>query len=260
MSLPIELVLIIARYLSDTGRFSDLAALARLLKVEWGYTFVLQRVLFERIHLETYERYSKLMVALHLKDAYQRNYRLAPMIRNISMTLNLRPVLGQEPFLADHALKLYGRCPQLTHITLAGIRLHRSREPVVATAVGSNPFDQLATVHSLTIVCPLEPLALSLLRHLPHLIELRIVGGPVRFQLGDHPPRSGSSLRRLTWAANTPPDALSIMWLFAHSADVTGGEITLLTRPYMELEFERVQEYALQRGMKLRLPPVEAYT
>ncbi|KAF8602416.1 hypothetical protein BDV93DRAFT_199359 [Ceratobasidium sp. AG-I] len=256
MSLPIELVLVIAQHLSDTGRSGDLAALTRLLKVGWGYTYALQGVLFGRIHLETYERCNKLMLALRPADTCKRNYRLAPMVRNLSVILNTQPAPGQRPFLAEHALRLYGKCPQLTHITLAGVRVHRPHELIIPAEIGPSSFERLVTIQNLTVVCPLEPLGLLLLRYLPRLIELRIVGGPVRFQLGDRPPRSGSNLRRVTWAANTPPDALSIMWLFAHSADVTGGEITILTPPYMKLEFERIRDYALQRGMNFRSPPV----
>lgn len=257
MSLPPELVLVIAQYLSDTGCLSDLAAFTRLLKLEWRYTRALQRVLFSSVHLDTYERYDKLMRTLRLR-APPRGYRFASMVHNVSATLNAEPAPGHRPLLAENLLSLYDQCPRLTKITLAGIRSRRPREPIVSARIDLYPFEQLVTIQSLTIVCSFEPLGLLLLQHLPNLTELRIFGGYIRFQLGDRPPRSGSNLRSLTWGAHTPPDALSIKWLLAYSADSTGGEIILVTPPYMDLQLEQIRDYALQRRMNFRSPPASS--
>ncbi|KAF8602415.1 hypothetical protein BDV93DRAFT_545411 [Ceratobasidium sp. AG-I] len=253
MQLPIELVLLVAQQISTSGRFSDLSAFARLLKLDWRYTRALQEVLFNRIHVDTYERYSKLARTLQSGVAPQRDYQLAPMVRHISATFGTHPAPGQQPFLEEHLLNLYEQCPQLTSISLVGT--HGWIPHQLPTVGDLYPIEQLDTIQSLTLVCPLEPLSLLLLRRLPNLTELCIVGGKVRFQLGDRPPLSGPGLRRITWGASTPSDALSIQWLFAHSDEVTGGDITLLTRPHMNIQLEQIRDYASMRGMNFSSPP-----
>lgn len=254
MRLPMEVVLLIARQLFDAGCFSDLAAFAQLLKLEWRYTRALQEVLFGSIHVSTYKCYFKLARALQSGVAPQRDYRLASLVRSISATFKTQPASGQQPFLEEHLLHLCEQCPQLKHIILAGAHGRRLLQLPIPNVGDIYPLEQLGTIQSLTLVCPFEPLGLLLLRHLPYLTELRIVGGNVRFQLGDRPPRSGPSLRRVTWGSTTPPDVLSIQWLFAHSEDVTGGRITLLTRPHMSFQLEQIRDYALAREMSFYSP------
>lgn len=249
-----EIVLLIAQHLSNTNCFSDLAALARLLKLDWRYTHALQEVLFSRAHIGTYESYSKLARTLQSGVAPQRDYQLSLMVRSISATFGTQPASGQQPFLEEHLLNLFEQCPRLTHISLAGVRARIPHQLLPPTVGDLYPIQQLSTIHSLTLVCPFEPLGLLLLRRLPRLTELCIVGGNVRFQLGDRSPLSGPSLRRVTWGASAPPDVLSIQWLFAHSDAVTGGELTLLTRPHMNVQLEQIREYALGRGMSFYSP------
>ncbi|KAF8602413.1 hypothetical protein BDV93DRAFT_199322 [Ceratobasidium sp. AG-I] len=250
MSLPMEVVLLIAQQLSVSGRFSDLASFAQLLKLDWRYTHALQEVLFHSVHISSYESYSGLTRTLQSGVAPQRDYQLAPMVRNISATFGTQLAPGQQPFLEEHLLNLYEQCPQLTHISLTGTRGWTPHQPLIPTVGDLYPIEQLDTIQSLTLICPFEPSGLLLLRRLPRLTELRIAGGKVRFQLGDRPPLSGPSLRRVTWGASTPPDVLSIQWLFAHYDDVTGGCITLLTRPRTNIQVEQIRDYALGRGMK----------
>ncbi|KAF8599647.1 hypothetical protein BDV93DRAFT_511491 [Ceratobasidium sp. AG-I] len=255
LRLPIELVLLIAKHLSNTGRFSDLAAFSRLLKIEWRYTRALQEVLFGSVHVDTYECYSKLSDALQSGLAPRRGYHLAPMVRCVSATFGTKCPHGQQPFLEEHLLNLYSQCPQLTRITLAGSRGHRSCQLPMPAVGDIYPIEQLGTIRSLTLVCPFEPIGCLLLRRLPHLTDLYIAGGNVRFQLGDHPPLSAPGLRRVTWGASTPPDVLSIQWLFGHSEDATGGEINLLVRPHMNIQLEQIRDYALRRKMSFHSPP-----
>lgn len=254
MSLPMELVVLIAQHLLDMGRIGDLAFFARLLSLEGRYTRALQEVLFSGIHLDDYERYASLTRTLQSDDVPQHSRQLALMVRSVSATLNAQPSPGQEPFLAKHLLNLYDQCPKLTHITLAGMggSPHEHSTQMVRDIY---PIEQLVTIQSLTLHCPIDPVGLALLCLLPHLRELRLVGGPVSFQLSDRSPLSGPNLGQVTWGSSTSPDALSIMWLCARSAGVAVGEITLLTRPSTERELEQIRDYALRRGMNFRSPP-----
>ncbi|KAF8600927.1 hypothetical protein BDV93DRAFT_559018 [Ceratobasidium sp. AG-I] len=254
MSLPIELVAIIAQHLWGMGRISDLAAFAQLLSLQGRYTRALQEVLFARIHLDSYERYASLTRTLQCDDTPQHSRQLALMVRSISATLNAQPAPGQEAFLAKHLLNLYDQCPQLSHITLSGMSDRPPQEHSIQTLRDSYPIEQLVAIKSLTLHCPPDPLGLSLLCRLPHLAELRIVGGPLRFQFGDLPPRSGSSIRQVTWGSITPLDVPSIQWLF-HSVDAMGGELTLLNRSHTDLQLEEIRNYVRQHGMIFHLPP-----
>ncbi|KAG9098407.1 hypothetical protein FRC06_006434 [Ceratobasidium sp. 370] len=249
-TLPLELIILIARCLSDTGHTSDLTALAVLLPRDVDYTRVVQQVLFNHVTIDSYARYSALIRTLQSCDAPDRSADLASMVHGITAVLNTRPFRGEERFLAKHILNLYDQCPELKQVTLLGARDDRFPEHLSPEIGDLELMGTLESIQCLTLTCPLGYLGPCLLLNLPSLRELRMLGGPAILPLARSAPRSGSQLRHITWGAETPPTLQLIKWLFAHSTEPMGGTITLLTPPASATELKRVREYALSREMQ----------
>ncbi|KAG9119450.1 hypothetical protein FRC07_005525 [Ceratobasidium sp. 392] len=256
LALPPEIVIIIAQYLLDTGRTSDLTALATLLPRNTGYTRVVQEVLFSHVNIDSYARYAAFIRTLQSKVAPGRSIELASMVHCITAILNTRPSRGEETFLAKHILNLYDQCPKLKQITLLGARSDRFQEHLPPDSVDLDLIRGLGSIECLILTCPPGYLGPCLLLSLPSLRELQILGGPAVLQLTHCAPRSGHQLRRVTWGAETPPTFQLIKWLFAHSTEATGGAITLLTPPISAVELERIRDYAFSRNMDFYSSPV----
>jgi hypothetical protein len=259
MHLPLELVALIAQHLSDVGRTSDLAAFACLLPRDGCYTSAVQRVLFGRVTINSYNGYANFTRTLQQGGTQERCLELASMVHDVSAVLNTQPDHEEQQFLAKHLLNLYDQCPELKRITVFGAHDGRFPEHLTPNADDLHHIETFNTIERLTLTCPLGLLGPSLLMHLPRLRELHIVGGASVFRLAD-PPRSGSQLRNITWGTETPPTFRLIKWLFAYSTEATGGTITLLTPPASALELEGISEYALCRKMDLRTPPALCLT
>ncbi|KAG8736693.1 hypothetical protein FRC10_009038 [Ceratobasidium sp. 414] len=248
LSLPLELIILIAQCLSDAGHTGDLAALAVLLPR--NYTRVVQQVLFNHITIDSYARYSAFIRTLQLVDAPDRSADLASMVHGITAILNTRPFRGEEQFVARHILNLYDQCPKLKQVTILGARDGRFPEHLPPDIEDRELIGTLGGIQCLTLTCPLGYFGPCLLLNLPSLRELHILEGPAILQLAQSTPRSGRQLRHITWGAETPPTLQLIEWLFAHSTEPTGGTITLLTPPASTAELDRIRDYAFGREMQ----------
>lgn len=165
--------------------------------------------------------------------------------------LNTRPSPGEQLFLATHLIGLYALCPSLRHITITG---GRDGEPGEQLHPDIRDFPRLGaftTIRSLTLTGPPGHLGPWLISFLPALEELCLFGDtPVSHFTGTSP-RSGTSLRRIVWGLTSPPRLEHLRWLFSNSNDVTGGDITLNVAPVSRFEWERIRQYARNRGMTL---------
>ncbi|KAJ1302666.1 hypothetical protein OPQ81_002982 [Rhizoctonia solani] len=251
-SLPVEIIDLISEELLAMGATSELAALSLLGN---RYVHVVQRRLFRHIDIPTYSRYARLMRTLQFGgDNPERCHVLASMIRCLSITISpFRFVQDEFQLCPRHIFNLYDNLPMLEFIDLNESPiggLGRSLVPI------EQDLDLLATLNSLRSVAltgHLGGVGLSMLIALPHLEEVHLFGNIPASLFSLEPPRSGNSIRRLTWGANTLPTLQRIRWVFGESEEVMDGELVLLTLPSSEAELNAIRWYALERGMAVRV-------
>jgi hypothetical protein len=255
MSLPLEVILVLSEQLLFMGRTNELAALSCL---ESRYSHAIQKVLFSHIELESYDRYERLMRALQPGDHPNRCLALSSMVRCLAAILNPRPDPGEHPFTPEHLLGLYDRLPKLERVSLAVKHRSNLGEQLIPAMEDLQRIGAFSTIRSLTLMSPFGFIGNLMLIGLPNLEELRLFGdAPVSRFTGTFP-RSGQSLRRLTWGIATPPMLRHILWLFAGSNVASRGELVLLVPPVLQSELEEIRTYALRRGMTFKLQSLVA--
>lgn len=254
-SLPQEIVLVIAQQLLSTGRLGDLAALSRL---ERRYSHLLQTELFRHICVESYDRCTRLVRALQPVDNNDLHcLELASLVRQLTVTLNPRPVSGGRPFTTQHLLDLYSQLPIIERIYFSGRGDCRLGGQLVPTIQETHRMQTFSTIRSLTLMGSFDYVAHLMLINLPGLEELHLfVDIPVS-RFAHSSPHSGQQIQVLTWGSSTPPTLQRIRWLFANSeTPLSRGDLVLLVSP-APFEREAICEYALRRNMRPHLPVIE---
>ncbi|KEP52838.1 hypothetical protein V565_039740 [Rhizoctonia solani 123E] len=251
VSLPVEIIIIISEELLAMGSTSGLAALSLLGK---NYAGAVQQKLFHHIEIRTYGRYARLMRTLQFGGSSpERCYALASMIRCLSVDLNQRPPQGEPPLNPHHLFNLCDNLPMLNSVDLNESPMSGLGRLLVPTEEDLDLLAMLTPLRSLTLTGSLAPVGRSMIINLPRLRELHLSGHiPVSLFSHAHP-RSGRSLRRLTWGSTTPPTLRWIRWIFSESEELIDGEIVLLALPNSESELDAIRRYALQRGMAVQV-------
>ncbi|KAL5640253.1 hypothetical protein ACGC1H_007502 [Rhizoctonia solani] len=251
VSLPAEIIIIIAEELAARGSISELATLSLLGK---NYAGAVQQKLFRHIEVRTYGRYARLMRTLQFGGSSpERCYALASMIRCLSVDLSQRPPQGESPLNPRHLFNLCDNLPMLESVKLNESPMSGLGRPLVPTEEDLDLLANLTPLHSLTLTGSLAPVGRAMVIGLPCLRELHL-SGDIPVSLFNHAhPHSGRSLRRLTWESTTPPTLRRIRWIFGESEELIDGEIVLWALPDSESELDAIRRYALQRGMVVQV-------
>ncbi|KAG8690029.1 hypothetical protein FRC11_014310 [Ceratobasidium sp. 423] len=252
-SLPFEIIILISEELLAMRSTSELAALSLLGS---SYANAVQQRLFRHIDVRTYDRYARLMRALQSGGGSpERCHALASMVRCLSVVLNPYPPQGGHPLYPRDIFNLYDNLPMLEFVDLTEAPVGGLGRSLVPTEEDLDLLGTLNHPRSVALTGYLGHVGGSMLVCLPCLNELHLFGDIPVSLLNSTCPRSGRSLRRLTWGTTTPPTLQQIRWVFGDSEEVIDGdgELVLLVLPDSEAELDAIRQYALQRGMAIRV-------
>ncbi|CEL56056.1 hypothetical protein RSOLAG1IB_07509 [Rhizoctonia solani AG-1 IB] len=245
--MPTEIILLIAEELLAAGRVSDLAAMSLLGR---DYAPAIQRILLRHIHVTTYDHYTRLMRTFRPDDdSPERGYVLASLVHGLSVTLGPHSYYGEVPLGKHHLSNLCDVLPRLRFVDLTEITMIRLGRSLVPAEEDFNRIGALESLRSITLTDPLGPVGGLMVMGLPCLEEINLFGQIPTSLFSFTSPRSGHSLRRLTWGCTTPPTLQRIRWAFGQSNDVVEGKLVLHSRPESETELNAIRQYVRQRNI-----------
>ncbi|CAE6515038.1 unnamed protein product [Rhizoctonia solani] len=251
-ALPFEIIILISEELMAMGGTSALAALSLL---GTRYANAIQQRLFRHIDIRTYDRYARLMRTLQSGSGNPERYHtLASMVRCLSVVLNPYSLQGRPPLHPFHIFNLYDNLPMLEFVDLTEVPMGGLGRSLVPAEEDIDILGTLNRPRSVALTGYLGCVGGSMLIGLPCLEELYLFGDIPVSLFSNAYPRSGRSLRRLTWGTAIPPTLQWIRWVFGESEEeVTDGELVLLVPPNSEPELDAIRQYALRRGMVVRV-------